>query len=44
MSILTLFCKIDDVFLPYEVYLTRHSLEDDKSTETRGHRRTPKKG
>ena len=36
MSILTLFCKIDDFFLAYEAYLTQHALADGKPTETRG--------
>ena len=39
MSILTLFCKIDDFFLQYEAYLRQHSLADGKPTETRGHPR-----
>ena len=36
MSILTLFCKIDDFFLAYEAYLRQHSLADGQPTETRG--------
>ena len=36
MSILTLFCKIDDFFLQYEVSLAEQSLADGKPTQNRG--------
>lgn len=40
MSIVTLFCKIDDFFLAYEAHLAPRSLEDGKPTETRGRPRS----
>ena len=30
MSILTLFCRIDDFYLAFEAFLTSRSLQDDK--------------
>ena len=36
MSILTLFCKIDDFFLLYEKWQATHSLPETTSLETRG--------
>lgn len=36
MSILTLFCKVDDFFLQYAAHLAAHSLADGKPPETRG--------
>ena len=36
MSIITLFCEIDDFFLPYEKWQTRHCLPETKPPETRG--------
>ena len=40
MSILTLFCKIDDFFLAYEAHLAPRSLERGKPTENRGRPRS----
>ena len=40
MSILTLFCPIDDFFLAYEAFLASRSLQDNKPLETRGHPRS----
>ena len=40
MSIVSLFCKTDDFFLAYEAHLASHSLEDGKSSETRGRPRS----
>lgn len=36
MSIVTLFCKIDDFFLAYAAHFAARSLEDGQPTETRG--------
>ena len=36
MSIVSLFCKIDDFFLQYQAYQASRSLETAKSPETRG--------
>ncbi len=40
MSIVALFCRIDDFFLAYEAHLALRSLEDGKPTETRGRPRS----
>lgn len=40
MSIVSLFCRIDDFFLDYEAHLAPRSLEDGKPTETRGRPRS----
>ena len=40
MSILTLFCRIDDFYLVFEKFLTSRSLQDDKPIETRGRPRS----
>ncbi len=40
MSILTLFCRIDDFYLAFEAFLTSRSLQDDKPIETRGRPRS----
>ena len=40
MSIVSLFCEIDDFFLAYQAHLASHSLEDGKPTETRGRPRS----
>lgn len=40
MSIIALFCKIDDFFLAYEAYLASRSLADGNPTETRGRPRS----
>ena len=40
MSILTLFCKIDDFYLAIEKFLTSRSLQDDKPIEKRGRPRS----
>ncbi len=36
MSILTLFCEIDDFFLPYEKWKTTKCLPEARPIETRG--------
>ena len=36
MNIITLFCKIDDFFLAYEKWQTRHCLPETTPPETRG--------
>ena len=40
MSIVSLFCNIDDFFLAYEAHLAPRSLDDGKPTETRGRPRS----
>ncbi len=40
MSILALFCKMDDFFLLFEAFLASRSLQDDKPIETRGRPRS----
>ena len=37
MSIVSLFCKINDFFLQYEKYKSTHCLPETTSIETRGH-------
>ena len=36
MSIVSLFCEIDDFFLMYEVYISKHCLPNGAGSETRG--------
>ena len=36
MNIVSLFCEIDDFFLLYEAYLSRHCLSSEAPAETRG--------
>ena len=36
MSIVSLFCEIDDFFLMYEAYICEHCLPSAASPETRG--------
>ena len=39
MSIVSLFCEIDDFFLEYEAHLSSRCLPSEASAETRGHPR-----
>ena len=40
MSIVSLFCNVDDFFLAYESHLASHSLDDGNPSETRGRPRS----
>ena len=40
MSIVSLFCEVDDFFLMYEAYQATHCLRSGKPRETRGRRRS----
>ena len=40
MSIVSLFCKVDDFFLMYEAYQQTHCLPSENAPETRGRRRS----